>query len=332
MRLFMREHLPLIGIQLLQFTLVILIFWLDGYRNLPTALYSLFIGMVGLTGYLLYRYFSHRGYYRRLSAPLETMEAVIQNSCNTPIGVSLDRLLKEQYRHYHSRLQTFEQKRSEHQTFINQWVHQMKTPLSIIQLTVQDHDGPAFDSIREEADRIEKGLETVLYTARLETFEHDFRVEPVRLKQMADMAVHENKRMFIRHYVYPEVIVDEALTVESDAKWLLFAINQLIINAVKYSLKNGKVTVSAYIEVEEAILVIRDRGVGIPAHDLKRVFQPFYTGDNGRAYRESTGMGLYLVQEICQKLGHRVEIRSMPGEGTEVRLIFSSRLPNLTAL
>lgn len=333
MRLFLREHLPLVLVQLVVLTAVLLVFWLDGYRNLPTALYSLFLGLVGLGAYLCWRYFSHRDLYRKLTEMPSTMEESIRSSGHQPMSEALDQLMKHQYRHYQNSLLALEQKKSEHLTFMNQWVHQMKTPLSIIHLTVQEGDSPAYTSIREEADRLEKGLETVLYTARLESFQQDFRVEPVGLRQIAEKAVHENKRLFIRNYVYPEVQMEEGLEVESDAKWLIFALSQLLTNAIKYSKVNQTVTLTARHTGKEIILEIRDRGIGIPQHDLKRVWEPFYTGDNGRTHRESTGMGLYLVREICRNLGHGLELDSRIDEGTTARIIFREGITsNLTDL
>jgi signal transduction histidine kinase len=104
-------------------------------------------------------------------------------------------------------------------------------------------------------------------------------------------------------------------------------LNQLLSNAIKYSAgTNTKIRFTAReAEADEVHLSIQDSGIGIPEADLKRVFRPFYTGENGRKYRESTGMGLYLVQEICQRLGHRVELVSQEGAGTTVTLIFAPR-------
>jgi len=332
MKLFVREHIPLMLIQIIQLFLVLLVYWLDGYRNLPTALYSVFIGLVLLTAYLVYRYVSHRKFYRRLSESLATLDESLQKSGQTPLARALDELLDAQYRHYKEQLKRWETKRREHITFVNQWVHQMKTPLSVIHLTVQGEDDPRYASIREEAERIEKGLETVLYAARLEAFEHDFAVEPVPLRKAVERVIHENKRSFIRNHVYPDVQVDETLFVESDAKWLHFVLNQVLSNAIKYSAgSQQKITFLSQAEGRQARLMIRDHGVGIPASDLKRVFHPFYTGENGRKFRESTGMGLYLVKEICERLGHRVEIESQVGEGTVVTLIFASHEHRLTS-
>jgi len=319
MRLFIREHLPLIVVQVVQFFLVLLVYWLDGYRNFLTALYSVFIGLVLLGAYLFYRYYSHRQMYRRLSGTMQDMDESLRTSGEAPLAKALDDLLHDQYRLYRQRLDEWESKRREHLTFMNQWVHQMKTPLSVIQLTTQNEPDPRFASIREEAERMERGLEMVLYTARLEVFEQDFSVERVGLRQAVERVVHENKRSFIRNSVYPEVNIDAALRVETDAKWLHFMLNQLLSNAIKYSAgTNTKIRFTAReAEADEVHLSIQDSGIGIPEADLKRVFRPFYTGENGRKYRESTGMGLYLVQEICQRLGHRVELVSQEGAGTQ---------------
>ncbi len=331
MKLFLREHLPLIIMTFIQLLAVILVFWLDGYNRLPVASYALFIGLCIFISYLVYRYISHKAFYTRLSADLERLEDLNQSYGNTPLSIALSQLFKKQYAHYIERLSKSNQQRSDHLTFINQWVHQMKTPLSVIELTVQEEDDERFVSIREEVDKIEKGLEMVLYAARLEVFEHDFQVQPVSLKNIVSQAIHENKRLFIKNHVYPEMKIDETLVVESDEKWLTFILNQLITNAVKYSTgKSDKLSIVGFSDGKKASIEVRDQGVGIPKSDVRRVFNPFYTGENGRVYRESTGMGLYLVKEVCTKLGHYVELESEVGIGTTMRVIFSTDHSSLT--
>ena len=331
MKLFLREHLPLIGVNAAQLFLVLLIYWLDGYRNAPTALYSVFVGLVLLSAYLAYRYFSHRRFYERLSLPPETLDEAVRTVGAAPLPKALEELLHALHRLYRDRLHEGESRRRAHLTFINQWVHQMKTPISVIQLTAQEEEDPRFASIREEAERIERGLEAVLYAARLESFETDFAVERVNLRKAAERAVHENKRLFIRNGVYPEIDVDPALHAETDAKWLHFILNQLLSNATKYAAgTHTKITISAKTSPHALRLEVRDRGVGIPARDLKRVFEPFFTGENGRRFRESTGMGLYLAHEVCRRLGHRIELESKEGEGTAAAVFFQSWDRNLT--
>ncbi|MFS0644233.1 sensor histidine kinase [Siminovitchia sp. 179-K 8D1 HS] len=327
MKLFIRDHTPIMVTVIVQLLAVLFIFWLDGYRHFSVALYALFIGLFIFVCYLCYRFISHRAFYERLSSRFQYLEEANQTYGDAPLAAALGHLLKSQYIYYINRLNSYEEQRNMHATFINQWVHQMKTPLSVIELTVQEEENPHFSSIREEADKLGKGLEMVLYAARLETFEHDFKVERVSLKKLALQAIHENKRLFINSHVYPEVKMDDDVVVESDEKWMTFILNQLITNAVKYSGgKNKKVTMAAFYRGRGVFLEIRDQGIGIPKTDIKRVFHPFYTGENGRIYRESTGMGLYLVKEVCERLGHHIDIQSEVGVGTTVHITFSTTL------
>lgn len=325
MKLFLREHLPLTIWTVLQLLVTVLVFWFDGYDHWLTALYAAFLGLFLYAGYLGFRYFTHRNFYDRLSHKMDSLQELMPTSDHVPLSRALDKLIDAQYRHYHTQIRNYERRQNEHLTFINQWVHQMKTPLSVIEMTAhdEDNDDPRFKSITEEADQIRRGLEMVLYAARLDSFEQDFCVEMVHLRTVAKEAIDELKRFFIQNQVYPELQVDPEIKVYSDAKWLRFVIVQLLSNAIKYSSGSGKkVTVSAEPSHKSVKLNILDLGIGIPSSDLNRVFRPFYTGENGRAFKESTGMGLYLVKEIITKLGHEVKLESEPGKGTIVEILF----------
>jgi signal transduction histidine kinase len=299
-----------------------LIYWLGGYHDRSIALYALLLSSFLLLGYLCYRYFSHQVFYRRLSRPLDALDESLQETGHTPLAYALNQLLETQFQHYENKIHHYQRKLESHITFINQWVHQMKTPLSVIHLTIQDEDDPLFASIQEELHRLQKGLEMVLYTSRLGHFEHDFHVESIPLFHLVKKVISENKRLFIRNQVYPEILVDEHIEVYSDEKWLPFILGQLVTNAVRYSAgSHEKVTISSYLRENRVVLEVKDRGIGIPKRDIRRVFDPFFTGQHGREYRESTGMGLYLVREGCRRLGHQVELESEAGVGTIVRLI-----------
>lgn len=330
MKLFLREHLPLVLWSAVQWAVVMLVYWLAGFNHPSTARYAVFLSAVLLLCYLAFRYASHRGFYARLTNRLATLGQSVERRETAPLPAALGRLLETQYSHYRNELQAWERKQREHLTFVNQWAHQMKTPLSVIEMTTQDEEDERFKSISEEVDRMRHGIEMMLYTARLETFEQDFSVESVSLRQTANEAVHEYKRLFIRSHVYPEVKVDERYVVQTDAKWLRFIVMQLLSNAIKYSAGSGKsVSVSAYERNGSVALEIRDQGVGIPKSDLKRVFQAFYTGENGRTFKESTGMGLYLASEVGGKLDLRLELESEVGAGTAARVVFDRKLTTL---
>ncbi|ALX48721.1 sensor histidine kinase [Lentibacillus amyloliquefaciens] len=325
MKLFIKDHQLLIGFQVGQFGLIILILWLDGYRDFQTLFYAIFLGFFLFSCYLVYCYMTRRAFYKRLEKPMESLDESLQKTEQIPIAEALEKLLKSQYRIYERRIGETEAQKEEHMTFIDRWVHQMKTPLSVIELTAQDLDEPESSNIREETERIKTGLSTVLYMARLRTIEEDFRIKPVALEDLIQEVNRENKRFFIRNEVYPKLETERAgISVETDQKWLMFIITQLIQNAVKYSAGiSRQMEISLYERDGSAIFEVTDSGVGIPEEDQKRIFSAFYTGENGRKYRESTGMGLFLVKEVADYLGHGIEMESTVGKGTTFRILFS---------
>lgn len=333
MRLFIREHLLLFCLQIVQVSIIPALFWLDGYRNTGVLFYSVVLSSFFFTIYLLYKYLSRKNFYLKLQQSIESIEESLATTDHAPIAEALDQLLKKQYRLYQEQLLEAEEQQSEHLLFMDRWVHQMKTPLSVIELTAQTLDEPESSSIREETDRMRNGLNTVLYMARLRTIAEDFHIKPVDLQKLLHEVNQENKRYYIRNNVFPQLKVErEKITVGTDEKWLFFIVSQLIQNAVKYSAGISKnITLSIYEKDDEAVLEIQDYGIGIPKTDLKRVFNQFFTGENGRAYRESTGMGLYLVKQVIHHLDHRIELESEVGDGTVVRIIFSST-QNLTRM
>ncbi|MFD1851364.1 sensor histidine kinase [Oceanobacillus bengalensis] len=332
MKLFFKEHALLIAVQVIQFTVIVAVYWLNGDHHIKTALYAIFLGFFFLGCYLLYHFYSRRKFFERLDKPLEFLDDSFQKTDQTPVSIALDSLLKDQYNLYQKEIKRLESKQEEHLKFMDQWVHQMKTPLSVIELTAQNLDEPDSSNIREETERMKNSLHTILYMARLRSIEQDFHIKPVSLLKLIHEVNSENKRFYIRNKVYPKFQAEKEITVETDEKWLFFIVSQLIHNAVKYTKgKSGNIHISIYERESEAVLEVMDSGVGIPQSDHKRIFEAFYTGENGRKFRESTGMGLYLTKEASVQLGHRIEMDSKVNEGTTFRIIFSPT-QNLTNL
>lgn len=324
MKLFLREHVLLIFVQIVQFTTIIGIFWLAGFRQVEIALYSLFLGVFFLVCYLIYYYIRRRKVYKRLSVPVRTLDETMQELDDVAIAKALHQLLKTQYNIFQNQLMDMGKKQEEHMIFMDRWIHQMKTPLSVIELMAKDLEEPDSSSFREETDRLKTGLNMVLYMARLRTIKQDFHIKKVNLLKLIQEVNQDNKRLFIRNNIYPEVKEEQAgIIVESDEKWLFFMITQFIHNAVKYSVKqSNKIMITIWKRVDQSVLEIKDFGVGIPKEDMKRIFDPFYTGVNGRNFRESTGVGLFLVKEVAEYLGHRLEVESEVGQGATFRIIF----------
>ncbi|MFJ7981466.1 sensor histidine kinase [Lysinibacillus xylanilyticus] len=324
-KLFLRDYASFIVFQFLLVGFIMVLYWLDGFRNVDTAIYSFCISLVLLTSFLLIRYLMRQRYLLKISQLPKTMEDVLQKNAKTAEAVQAEKYMHELYRLYKHELQSLYAGQKRHDQFINQWVHQMKTPISVIELLLQDERPLDKKNVQEEIDRLRRGLDMVLVNARLENFEEDMQVEQVALKTIVTATVNENKRLFITKRVFPEIHIEDDIIVASDSKWLRFIIGQFVTNAVKYTFEaNKKIVISAIKKNDYVQLSIRDEGIGIPASDLSRVTKAFFTGENGRKTGESTGMGLYLAKEICGKLGHELNITSEVGKGTIVTVTFTN--------
>ena len=196
------------------------------------------------------------------------------------------------------------------------WAHQIKTPIAAMRLILQDLDAEAAGELRGELRRIEQYVEMALWYIRLDGEDTDHLIRRCDLDALLRRELRAASTQFIRGRI--------ALTFEEthfsplmDEKWLGFAVGQSLSNALKYTPPGGRVRVGM---PEEGVLEISDSGVGIPPEDLPRVTESGFTGENGRADEKATGLGLYLCRRILTRLGHGLEIASVRGEGTQVRI------------
>ncbi|KOF10096.1 histidine kinase [Planococcus glaciei] len=322
-RLFFREHAAFIVFQAVLVAFIMALYWLDGFRNVDTAIYSFVISTLLVITFLAARFVKRYHFYQKILAIPDRMEHAIQREARSPEQLQSEKYLQELYRLYQNEAQALYASQNRHLQFMNQWVHQMKTPLSVMQLLLQEEGELDKNSVREEVDRLKSGLDTVLMNARLDTFEDDMQIEQVSLRAMVSEIVTENKRLFISKRVYPEIDMAEDCVVATDRKWMKFIVGQFLTNALKYTFEpNKKVYLHAECADGNAVLTIRDEGIGIPSSDLPRITKAFFTGENGRKTGESTGMGLYLAKEVCDKLGHKLTISSERGQGTAVSVSF----------
>lgn len=323
--LFLKEHLSWIIFEMMLVTFVLVLYWLDGFRGINTAIYSIIMALLLTSGFLVGRFIMRRSYYAAILRKPEKMEDALIRNVQTTEQRQSTVFMRDLYGLYQNEVQSLYASQHRQLQFVNQWVHQMKTPISVINLLLQEDGELDKRSIREEVDKIQRGLDVVLVNARLETFEEDMQIERVGLKSLIQQIVTDHKRLFITNGVFPVISIDESLVVATDAKWMKIVIGQFITNAVKYTFEKGKrVYLTAEQNEKGFELTIRDEGVGIPASDLKRVTKAFFTGENGRLNGESTGMGLYIADEVCSKLGHPLTIESEVGQGTSVKILFTN--------
>ena len=205
--------------------------------------------------------------------------------------------------------------RNESIDYYTAWVHQIKTPIAAMRMLLQGDDTRENRALLAELFRIEQYVEMVLCYFRLDSDSSDFLFRQYDLDGIIKQAVRKYASQFVHkriRLVYQPV----AVTVLTDEKWLLFILEQLLSNAIKYT-DRGEIRISVS---DDKVLHIADTGIGIAPEDLPRVFDKGFTGYNGRADKKSTGLGLYLCRQAAAKLSHTLRIVSEPGKGTIVSI------------
>lgn len=217
------------------------------------------------------------------------------------------------------------QRSDAYRDYIELWIHEIKTPIAAAALMAASLHGPQASRLKGELDRIEGYVEQALYYARSTSLAQDYAIRETNLASAVREAVRKHARYLIDRGVTPTVDVPEDAVVFADAKWLVFIIGQLVANAAKYGASELRFTVrteGSGTSDERTVLEVADDGWGVPAGDVPRVFERAFTGENGRRGGSSTGMGLYLVAELCAKMGLAVALASEEGAGTRVMLAF----------
>lgn len=215
-----------------------------------------------------------------------------------------------------------QRQRKAYREYIEQWIHEIKTPITAAQLLCANHRGDLSREILAQLEAITRYTEQALYYARSEHAEKDYLIREIRLNDLVFSAIAENKYLLQQSGVHIDVGNLTGI-VCTDDKWCRFMLDQIIGNAVKYRSGSPRLTFREETRPGRICLVVEDNGIGIPAEDLPRVLEKGFTGRNGRMVHSSTGMGLYLCKRLCDKLGLGLEIQSREGEGTIVRLIFT---------
>ena len=191
------------------------------------------------------------------------------------------------------------------------WVHQIKTPISVMRMLLQEEDTGEHRELLAELFRIEQYVEMVLGYLRLGGESRDFVFQEYDLDSIIRQAIHKYAPLFVRNRIRLSYEPTD-VRVLTDEKWLLFLIEQVLSNAIKYT-PEGKVDITV---TRDKVLRIADTGIGIAPEDLPRIFEKGFTGYNGRADKKSTGLGLYLCRLTAEKLSHKIKAESVVGEGT----------------
>lgn len=313
-------------------TFISVIVYLDGTMkvNVYNIVYINILAFVCTMIYLLVDYYSTYKYYNEIRHTLDNDEGIHSLPEPEDFKQSLtNRLVTDVYKNQQDKIQTLYGEKRANLEFVTSWVHEIKTPISVIRLLIEDSCDESkevvLSSIEEEIDKIDNYVEQTLYYSRIDDFSKDYFISDYDLEEIVKSSISKHAKIFISKRIKVE-IRNLDLYISTDKKWLSFIIDQILINSLKYTGINGIIRIYAEKNDNEKILFLEDNGIGIKEEDIGRVFDRGFTGHNGRGIYKSTGMGLYLAKELAGKLGHKITAESSYGNYTKVKIHF----PKLT--
>lgn len=209
--------------------------------------------------------------------------------------------------------------------YITSWIHEIKAPLTAMKITI---DSNRSDRLAQKIEtnwlRLHLLIDRQLYITRLPTLEADYVVEQVKMEDLLKEEIRDLASWCMEKNMNVQIDSDvEVPIVVTDRKWCRFIIRQLMTNAIKYSPEEGTIRITLGRKSNGAVwLGIHDEGPGIQEHDLPRIFDKGFTGENGRIQNSATGIGLYLAQAVANKLSITLDVESTYGEGTAMYMTF----------
>ena len=211
---------------------------------------------------------------------------------------------------------------NDYREYIELWVHEIKTPIATCKLLIENNESPLTESIGEEVCKLENYIDQALFYTRSNTIEKDYIIKEISLSSCVNKVLNNNADSLIKKRVKIS-LGDLEKKVYSDSKWIEFILGQIISNSIKYMNKEHKeLKIYCSESSKYVILNIQDNGAGISEKDVSRVFDKGFTGENGRKFGKSTGIGLYLCKKLCKKLGLDIKLISEEGKFTRVSIIF----------
>lgn len=323
---FIKERMIFLIINLIMFLLVAILMKIVKVSiKIILILFLIWFGPILI--YMFLEFIKYRRYLNNLINTVENLDRkyllpeVIEEPRFQEARIIND-VLKQCNKSMHEKVKHYKDEQIEYREYIETWVHEIKTPIASAKLILENDNSNLSERINYEMKRVEGFIEQVLYYARSSDVSKDYIIKEFSLRSVVMKSVKSNSRDFINKNIKLDIRGIEG-NIFSDEKWVEFIINQIIINAVKFSIPNeGKVSIYSKVNENNIILTIEDNGVGINEKDIDRVFGKGFTGENGRKFGKSTGIGLYLCKKLCDKLGIGISLNSKENIGTKVNIVF----------
>lgn len=321
---YLKNQLPVLLLNILGMVVLGLFLFAAG-NSLQTVLLIGIIWMMIVAAYLTIVYFVRQ---KRLNRLMELPEQLEERYLIPEIMTEPERaeeqvyyqILKMAEKSMLERIGAMERERKAYREYIEQWIHEVKTPITAIKLLCENNRSAVSRTLLAELEQINRFTEQALYYARSGHTDRDYVIREIHLSDVVHSAIADN-RYLLRQSNFTVTVEDMERSVYTDDKWVRFLLNQLISNAVKYRAGQSALRFFATEQPHQVQLSVQDNGMGIPSGDLPRIFDKGFTGRNGRAVPGSTGIGLYLCKRLCDKLGIGLTAHS-DDTGTTMTLTF----------
>lgn len=325
---FIKEKI--LTIILIVFSLITIeIFFMTYPLNTYIKIYTPIIIITSYLIGLIYEYNKKKKYYNYLEKILNQLKEkyLITEVIKKPEfieGKILYETLEQINKSMHENVNKYKYNVKDYKDYIELWIHEIKIPLATSKMIIENNKNNTTRSIEEELDKLENYIDQALYYARSNTVEKDYYIKKSNLKELVNESIKKNKTILIQEKV--EINTHDLNNIiYTDSKWIIFILNQLIQNSVKYKNKERTLEIEMFSKEnkDNTILYIKDNGIGIKKNEINRVFEKGFTGTNGRlSNKKSTGIGLYLCKKLCDKLGISIELDSKENEYTIIKIIF----------
>lgn len=227
----------------------------------------------------------------------------------------IDKSMMENINNYRNETEDFKE-------YVEMWIHEIKIPIAGLMLMYHNNK-TVNKNFLDQLNSLDNLTDQILYYVRSNYAEKDFLIKEASMDKIINEVLLKNKDSILENHIDVTVEVKN-IKVLTDSKWLVFILNQIINNSIKYCDNNRKSYIMFYIEdnEKETTLHIKDNGIGVNASDLKHVFDKSFTGENGRKMRNSTGFGLYISKKLIEKLGHKISATSEENKYFEIAITF----------